>query len=74
MDDVASSLMNLQRFFAVSGYGKGRLSAKIAATEDGTVVLVMDSHPLTLATLRGAFLFTYDAQSKGSYESYDVVP
>jgi len=51
----------------------GGKPVKVAASQDGKIVLVMDPHPLTHATLRGASLFTYDAQSKGSYESYDAV-
>ena len=51
----------------------GGKPVKVAATEDGKVVLVMDPHPLMDATLRGASLFTYDPQSKGSYESYNAV-
>ena len=43
---------------------------KVAGTEDGKTVLIMDAHPLRNAVLTGVTLFMYDAQSEENNYSY----
>ena len=51
----------------------GDKKIKIAGTEDGKTVLIMDAHPIRNAALTGATLFLYNAQSKENNYSYTRV-